>query len=91
MPKRICHKRKTSLSPSSQISSSIMSFRDSQPKQILEKGNSLEIKEDRNDEDKKINSELPEHLRNFKEFHSLRPPFPSKLTVLNRRIKRQSR
>ena len=91
MPKRICHKRKSSLSSSNEITSSILSFRDSQPKQILEKGYTVEIKKDRNDEEIGTNSELPEHLKNFKEFHSLTPPFPSKLTVLNRRIKRQSR
>ena len=91
MPKRICHKRKSSLSSSNEITSSILSFRDSQPKQILGKGNTFNIKNDRNDEEIGTNSELPEHLRNFKEFHSLPPPFPSKLVVLNRRIKRQSR
>ena len=30
---------------------------------------------------------LPEHLSNFKEFHSLPPPSSSKFIVLNRRIK----
>ena len=34
---------------------------------------------------------LPEHLRNFKEFHSLPPPSSSKFMVLNRRIKRSPR
>ena len=41
--------------------------------------------------DKSDDDGLPEHLRNFKEFHSLPPPSSSKFMVLNRRIKRSPR
>ena len=65
-------------------------------------GEILEEEEEEEDRESRLNADeeatdksedvgLPEHLRNFKEFHSLPPPSSSKFMVLNRRIKRSPR
>ena len=92
MPKQICHTRKrSSLSSNEEITSSIKSFHVLEEQENTNKRENLEtnLREPR----QLIEHEygLPEHLKNFKEFHSLPPPISSELTILNRRIKRNAR
>ena len=94
VPKRMCHMKKKS---SSQLADKTIPPQ-TKPvvKEILEEEEEEEeigsrdyAGEDAND--KSEDAGLPEHLRNFKEFHSLPPPSSSKFMVLNRRIKRSPR
>ena len=87
----MCHMKKTSLSKSKDKKT----FSPTQPvgKEILEgevkRESRFDAREDTHNEHK--DNGLPDHLRNFKEFHSLPPPSSSKFMVLNRRIKRSPR
>ena len=87
----MCHMKKTSSSTSKD--NTVPSARKHLGKELLEE----EEKQDANFNSRKDTHEkyedvgLPEHLKNFKEFHSLAPPSSSKFMVLNRRIKRSSR
>ena len=93
VPKRMCHMKKKSLPESEN---------EKVPPPSIPVGEILEEEEEEEERESRLNvgeeannkSEdggLPEHLRNFKEFHSLPPPSSSKFMVLNRRIKRSPR
>ena len=91
VPKRICHTRKTSSLSKDEITSSIIPLGLPKQKEIIKKRNTLSTSKARTNRKQEKDSNLPEHLRNFKEFHSLHPPISSHLRVLNRRIKRSTR
>ena len=85
----MCHTRTTS--SKNKVTSSISPSVTSVPKQLVEEQERGSVPIASNDHQEEENSGLPEHLKNFKEFHSLPPPSSSKFIVLNRRIKRSSR
>ena len=93
VPKRMCHMKKKSLpqSENEKVPPPTIPVGE-----ILEQEEEEEVRESRLNAgeeatDKSEDVGLPEHLRNFKEFHSLPPPSSSKFMVLNRRIKRSPR
>ena len=94
----MCHMKKTS-SSKSEVKTTASPVKPV-GKEILEEEERRESRfdasENINERTENLNNKsedtgLPEHLRNFKEFHSLPPPSSNKFMVLNRRIKRSPR
>ena len=93
VPKRMCHTRiiSSKSSKSDEIMLSISPIESPRQIEIAENGNrvaranAMDIPKLRED------SGLPDHLKNFKEFHSLPPPSSRKFIVLNRRLRRSTR
>ena len=87
----MCHMKKTSSSTSKDNTDPFE--RKHLRKELLEE----KLKQDANFNSREDTHEkfedvgLPEHLKNFKEFHSLAPPSSSKFMVLNRGIRRSAR
>ena len=95
VPKRMCHTRVTSVStPRNKTKSSIAPIgtpSSRPPRKVIAEEDRHVSRGNLHEKPTSKDSGLPEHLRNFKEFHTLPPPSSSKFIVLNRRIKRSSR
>ena len=95
VPKRMCHTRVTSVStPRNKTKSSIAPIgtpSSRPPRKVIAEEDRRVSRGNLHEKQTSKDSGLPEHLRNFKEFHTLPPPSSSKFIVLNRRIKRSSR
>lgn len=87
----MCHMKKISSSTSKD--NTVPSAREPVGKELLEEEDKQDAKfNTRQDTREKVEDVgLPQHLKNFKEFHSIVPPSSSKFMVLNRRIKRSTR